>query len=50
MKVPQGNLGGSRNQNPLQYINNQQHPGTFNHLAVGRGGVHGSVVGAGGQL
>ena len=35
---PQG-LGGSRNQNPLNYINNNQHPGTFNHLAVGKGGA-----------
>jgi len=32
-------IGGSRNQNPLNYINNNQHPVTFNHLAVGKGGI-----------
>jgi len=30
--------GGSRNQNPLNYINNQQ-PSTINHLAVGSKGL-----------
>lgn len=41
-------LGGSRNQNPLQFMNNQQHPGTFNHLAVGKGGTR--VVNGGNML
>lgn len=29
-----GAAGGSRNQNPLNYVNNQQ-PSTINHLAIG---------------
>ena len=28
-------IGGSRNANPLDYLNNNQHAGTFNHLAIG---------------
>ena len=30
---------GSRNQNPLQFNNQQQQPATFNHLAIGSKGL-----------
>jgi len=37
------NAQGSRNANPLQYINNQA-PGTFNQLAVGSKGLVNNIV------